>query len=500
MTGYRFRLLIVLALFLGYCVAAFSIKQYETSLYAPEGRCMTAAISYSLYGAPLSQAYWSLNETIAKQVGSMEGRLQKEVSAGQSPADLRRFVDDGNGIGCPIYASLGMKLFGPHVTSLYYFGMLLMGISALIFCLRFKGAEMIAPAATFAALTCMLATPLSYEPNVPDQMGLFGLRYSFVIALIPGFHLLLEIFSKRRNETTSGREYLFLALQMVIFVLIVLMRGSPIYLLMAAIICSGFLMFVRLCKKRPFQEMARLLAVILLLYSLTHALFAMSVSREYRETERLHGGVWHRAAASLSQTADWPYPEFLERYFCTPEFPTSYKNIGMDQVAHYLWLNDPSNASLLFLERVDGMFTSHYEATLRHSIFELAKARPIEMFWSFAGKTHMLDVTFYSFILNNHDFSGNFSELKGIIVMQLGLFLIIMLHLAGRYHWRTFAIYPCMMLGYYGLAYIPNFIAWTAIHTSVDLIFYLHALILFIAALVAAMLFSLGKRIFGLAS
>src|SRR6516164_1880807 len=132
--------------FLIYGSAVLSLHQERHSRWLVESEFgLAAAVSYSVYGAPLGMAdanVFKLFRNISRGHGDNRISVQEAMlraAGGDIPiGDMLKTSTDGNGVGYPIFASLAMRLFGPQLSSLINSFLLLMGISALVFIWRFR--------------------------------------------------------------------------------------------------------------------------------------------------------------------------------------------------------------------------------------------------------------------------------------------------------------------------------------------------------------------------
>src|SRR5262249_12126648 len=91
-----------------------------------------------------------------------------------------------------------MRILGLHTSSLVLSTLLLMAISALAFLWRFYDQRAVIVILYFTSLTVMLFTPLTWNRDYMLNVGIAGIRYFSLVAILPAFHLLVEFADTRR--------------------------------------------------------------------------------------------------------------------------------------------------------------------------------------------------------------------------------------------------------------------------------------------------------------
>jgi hypothetical protein len=187
--------------FLIYGLAVLSLhSELHSHWLVEKDFSLAAAVSYSVYGRPLGIATANVSKlfrNIPKQESDDRISVQEAMArtaAGDIPAgDVLRTSTDGNGAGDFIFASLAMKLFGPHLSALTYSFLLLMGVSTLAFICRFRADRLFTVPLQFFALTLMLLSPLATATWPVDQALLLG---ACAISLWPAYCRHSTFFSK----------------------------------------------------------------------------------------------------------------------------------------------------------------------------------------------------------------------------------------------------------------------------------------------------------------
>ena len=121
-----------------YASAALIVSRGQQNDFIPERSSIAAAVSNVGYGAPLGKVYSAVLERFLDFKIPMDKTLAQAERQEIPREALLGSTSDGNGIGYIVVASLGMRLFGLHSSSLLLSMLALMGISALAFLWRFR--------------------------------------------------------------------------------------------------------------------------------------------------------------------------------------------------------------------------------------------------------------------------------------------------------------------------------------------------------------------------
>ena len=163
--------------FVVYALGAIAAFNHRPAKWAAEyDLAFPVAISNIVYGTPLGlvdgnvhAAYRALlqregvnPETVAKAVAL--------IARGDIPRGEALPTTDGTGVGQLIFSAFAMRLFGPHIASLPYCFLLLMGVSVAAFIARFGDGRLLAVPLQFTALSLMLIGPLAADQRIADQI------------------------------------------------------------------------------------------------------------------------------------------------------------------------------------------------------------------------------------------------------------------------------------------------------------------------------------------
>ena len=136
------RTLLALASLVIYTFAVFSLHQSGTNRWYVEfDGAFSTALSNAVSGAPLGFVYGPIDHFLtALHDPPMENAGVNTLAAQKiatTPRELTLRLD-GNGIGYVIFATMAIKLFGPHIHSVVSFFLFLVGVSAVIYVARFR--------------------------------------------------------------------------------------------------------------------------------------------------------------------------------------------------------------------------------------------------------------------------------------------------------------------------------------------------------------------------
>ena len=221
-----------------YGCLVLSLPQVRDALHCCEQSSFAAALSNIVYRARLGSMYSGvfdffiahftepLTQTLA---------LVRTPGAGLPATPPGIWVPttlDGNGVGYPLVATVAFRLFGLHAWAPPLTMLILMAVSAAAFLRRFYRAHAGVVVLYFSALTAMLFTPLVWDPAYAVNIAVGGIRYFSLVSVLPVFHILLTLFDRSSARPgTRRRDGALLALQTVILVLAILVRGSALALL-----------------------------------------------------------------------------------------------------------------------------------------------------------------------------------------------------------------------------------------------------------------------------
>jgi hypothetical protein len=466
------------AAFLLYAAAAIVAVHGHPSAWSLEHEgSLPAAISNVVYGTWLGQfdtnvqaVFLDLNRT-GVTAQSVE-RAVEETARGTIPRGARTLANEGIGAGQPLFMGLAATLFGPHLASFTYLFLLLMGISTIVFVARFSDGRLLMVPLTFAALSVMLLTPMIFDQETLDQIPIGGNRYFGMLGVLPALHLYFDLREEPREQwqmrvRASG-------VQVVLLMLVILVRSSAAYLLV--LIALGALGRLR----AAWSERARRLVFLrearrLLVVGAVSLAIMVALVPDYIRYGRVFGHVWHRAFVSLAIHPDWPFGNLREVYDCTQFVPRGLNRINADDNGMCVWFAYPPNRVKPPGDLVEKVYGPEYQALMRSALFDVIRAYPRQA-WEL--------YTYYKPLLLWQTFRGGFeiewrkasAPLLWLVACQVILFL-------------GFAVYGAFARGFeamsrlgifaflFALSLPSQLLAWSSLHTGVEVVFYAYCLI-----------------------
>ena len=466
------------AAFLLYAAAAIVAMHEHPSAWTLEHEgSLPAAISHAVYGTPLGQydtnvyaVFFDLNRT-GVTAQSVEKTVE-EVARGTIPHGGTVIANEGIGAGQPLFMGFAAALFGPHLSSFTYLFLLLMGISTLAFIARFSDSRLFMVPLTFAALSVMLLTPMVFDQAVLNEAPIGGNRFFGMLGVLPALHLyfdLRELPAHPLQKRTGAN-----GVQVVLLVLVVLARSSSAYLL--GLLLLGAFERWRATRGDPGQrrifwrELRRLLIVALVSQTIL-----VATVYDYLLRGRVFGHVWHRAFISLAIHPDWPFGNLREVYDCTEFIPQGLNRIHADDNGMCVWWAYPPNRTTPQGELVEKVYGPEYQALMRSALFDVIRSYPRQAFELYFYYKPLL---IWHTIKRGLDIEWRAisAPILALVALQMLVFLGFTVHgaLTGRPEatWRL-AVIPLLAV----LSLPSQFIAWSSLHTGIEVVFYMYCLI-----------------------
>lgn len=481
------RRILAIASFLLYAIAATVAIRQEPSIWAAEfSAVIPAAISNVVYGLQLglvdSNVVAEFEETFRVE-GLNPGSLEKAVNRaaqGDLPHGVPLPVNEGIGMGQTLFSATAMRLFGPHLSSLGYGFLLLMGFSAVAFVGRYKGALLAFVPLQFSALTCMLLTPLITNQDVLDEVPIGGNRFFGILAILPALHIFFEFVDGAKPERGARKNLIFLGVQLFIFVLVLLVRSANAYML-APIICAGLSSTLRNNRVERYRiylkcGIAYVLGVVFLSIMIASAPY-------YLNTGRIGGIVWHRAFISFTMHPEWPFGNLRDVYQCEKYIPEGLQRTGnADRNGHCVWMAYPPNQTRPIHEVQEKTYGPEYEGVLRRAVFNVIFSYPrqaLELYLYYkpikvaATLRAALDWKLYSVP----------PPILFFAILQAVVFIWFYVVSATTTPLKAPPMFGVLAL-FFLFSLAPQLVAWASLWTSPDLIFYMYATFFLLAALI----------------
>jgi hypothetical protein len=365
-----------------YAIAVLMLDQgSSTSFIAEEAGPIPVDLSQRLYqtgnGRMDTGMYRFFLEALGARLTAKKA-IDEALNGRATPTGISVVAQDGNGVGGIVIVEAAFALFGPSTQALPLFFLALIGISAAAFVARYQSQRMSAVPILFLGLTLLLLTVLTATPT-SSQVPIGGIRYYAVVGILPALHWCFEFIGDDDGPRKSIR-WALLIIQVVILGLAILVRGSPIYLLVPVIVCAAVL-FWRCRVRRPWRAFAAFLLVPLAVIFLEVGQAPRFAFPEYSSTGRLYGIVWHRVFISFGLHPEWPFSGVRELFPC-PEVPEGITPKGSDRSGHCVWLKYSRDHNLMDAA-LNGVYGGNYERVLRTAFFTIVRKYPRESFETF---------------------------------------------------------------------------------------------------------------------
>jgi hypothetical protein len=374
------------ASFFIFAIASLIIHEQQRNEYVPERSSIAAALSYVAYNAPLGAVYSGVQAKFL----SMDARLEKTLDEASrqkiAPGVLVGATSDGNGVAYIVFTSLSMLLLGPQMSSIVLGMLALMAISATMFVWRFRDQHGCVVILYFTSLTVMLFTPLvwDYPANFPANISIGGIRYFSLLAIIPGFHLLLELTAGRRFALNQWQRSLVpTAVQVVLLTLAVLVRASAGSAVVALALVGLFTAWKVRHERGALARLAGQTAYMTVVAGLFIGLLILPISKEYLREGRFTEVVWHRILLSLALNPNWGFTQVDNLYDCKRFIPAGLTGGFEDQNAHCIWWDYVTKHHIPVDVASTMTYGREYDKAMREAFFDIARLYPRETIETF---------------------------------------------------------------------------------------------------------------------
>jgi hypothetical protein len=446
---------------------------------------LAAAVSYSVYGTPLGMTKANVYQ-VFRNISRSDNRISVQeamarTAAGDLPAgDVLKTSTDGIGASYPIFASLAMRLFGPHLSSLTYSFLLLMVISTLAFIFRFRDDRLFMVPLLFFALTLMLLSPLATNPEVMDQGPIGGYRYFTVAGILPALHILFELTDRSRPGAKAAiSNFVLLGLQVLIFAFVMLVRGSAGYILGPIVLAAFFGIWANWRTPTGLRQILGKIGFTVVAGMAFFSILAASVP-DYVKTGRFFGVTWGRAIVGFGLHPDWPFGNLREVYNCTNVIPQGLVRgtgrTGDDNQHCVFWSSYPSAlpGTPTYKEIDTHLYDGVYEKGLRSAFFNVVRSYPRQVFELYAYyKSAMIVETLRNSV--HFDLSAQTALILALAVLQCGVFVVFVVSGAYRGASEITPKAAGIVLALFVFSLLPLYFAWGSLHTSIDTIFFMYA-------------------------
>jgi hypothetical protein len=455
-----------------YASAVVALQQHHDNSFCCERIGLAAALSHVVYQAPLGKVYPEIQKQLNGTQAPIEALLDsaKHLVPSDNPTTSK---NDGNGIGFILVATWAMQLFGPHLSSLSIFMLGLMALSAATFLWRFGDDRSVVVTATFFSLTLMLCTPLVWNSATASQIALGGIRYYSVVAIVSGFHLVLELTDRdAQTDVARSRDSILLAVQVIVLALAILVRGSTAYLAGPILIIGLVTAWRKRNNRNELRRLCREAAVIVLVSVVFVGSLLLALPRDYVRDGHLAATteIWHRAVVSLGVNPSWPFGNLREIYDCrNGGIPEGLTAGALDRNGHCIWWHYiATHAPEAALQQV---YSSVYEAAMRAAFFDIARLYPDEVLVTFFYYKPAWLLQAMEYLALNPAVPSPI--LMTLVIASFANFLLFLVIVASSSVGSLILLRLTGLGTLFGVSSIPPyFTAWATPHTTADLLFY----------------------------
>ncbi len=459
-----------------YAVAVWSAGQHLKSQYNPERYLIAAAVSHTIYGAPIGAVYDELATLFVYKRKNLQ-RTIEELKRAPPPREALRalwwVIPDGMGIVMVTVVSFLFDVFGVTVAVFPILAVGLSAVSVACLCLRFSDSRLMVVPLHFSILTLLLLSPVSRDGGGIDEFSAGSARYLGLLAILPALHLCLEIFDRKVGRP-STLVLLAAAIQIIVFALCLNVRGGSAYLILATGTLFAFARWSGWAGARLGTVLAK---IGVLAVGLAVVTFAIDVTapNAYRQDSRVSGVFWHRLIISLGMHPDWPFGDVALQYpICAQSDGSALQPGVSDQTGNCIWLQHVRTTGMHEAQDFLGLYGATHERLSREAFLQLLLDYPDKVLATFAyykviGIPRSLLQVMYV------EIAARDAHLQ--VLCLLGLLVIFWW---SAWHQTAFRLVHPMLasLTFLAWSFVPIVVAWPALHTLADVAYWLWAMIL----------------------
>jgi hypothetical protein len=466
------RVIAAVASFIIYATAVVALQQYRENFFYCERVGLAAGVSHVVYRAPLGKVYPAVQAKLLDLRAPAEPILDEATRLGSPLGDPMTPINDGNGIGFILAATWAIRLLGPHLFALPFFMLGLMAISAGVFLWRFPDDRAAVVTVSFFALTLMLCTPLVWDPGIANQIPIGGIRYFSLLAVLPAFYLVLELADgKGQTDGTRKLHALLLAVQVILLVVAILVRGSAAFVTGPILLVGLLKVWRNRGKRNELRSLGRKATVIAVVGGAFVGSLLVVLPSRYVRDGQVGTVFWHRAVISLGVNPAWPFGNLHEKYDCKAgDIPEGLVAGALDRNGHCIWWDYLVTHNVPIQFAIPELYGRRYEAVMRAAFFNIVRRYPHDVLATFLYYKPEWFVQSIKYLALNAAF--HFAILKVLVIAGfvnfLG-FLVTAIRFSGG---------PTMLrlagLGVlFGISSVPTYlVAWATPHTTADALFY----------------------------
>jgi len=385
------RLGLAIASFITYAAAVTVLKEYRYSQYGIEQFEVAAAVSNLVYGAPIATIYSGLLKPFVDELLPIQQTLEETARGRIETGPLLMANLGGNGIAYTVITTLAMRLFGLHLSSLTLAHICFMGISTFAFLLRYQDDRAFFVLLYFFSLTTMLFTPLVTNMQFADAVPVGGIHYFALLGILPAMHIFWEIAEPAKSDAKAAPgNFILLGVQMLVLAVVILARGSAVYLLGALIVAFFAILGVRRGDPAGLRNLLGKGAFIALLSAVLIASLYLWVPQAYKESGGTSWVVWGRILDSLGTNPAWPFGNLRDVYSaCKPYHPAQYTTPqslvpGISAWnSQCIWVAYALQHGITPAKMIEEIYGGRYEAVTKEAFFEITREYPMEVFETF---------------------------------------------------------------------------------------------------------------------
>jgi hypothetical protein len=464
--------------FLAYVVSIAWFHDVQKSNWQLEKEAgIPVAISYIYYHRPFGSIDTGIYESLQRlgPQGSVDVFLSDVVQQKILPAGTIPTTTDGTGLGYARFTTASLFVFGPHTVALVLGFAAFLGISVLAFLLRFQDDRTLAIPALFISLTLMLLTAYATHRFAVDQAPIGGYRFFVIAGILPTIHIILELFDSTEQAAKSATDVLLLGLQFALLLFVASVRMSATYLIGAVTFGAILSIWIRrndVQRRGAVLKKAAILLVVALMANVSGRFFTPDA---YGNLGLSSEAFWHRAFISLGANPDWPFGNLAVTFDCKPNMPNGLVPGITDSNGHCAY-----NAAVLHGADEGPTYGGQYEKILRAAFFQVAYEYPRQVLETYALYKPLLIWETLS-LASKPSISRQTAPIMIPLAVQLVLFVIMICWPPDRVSRLREICGAFAVVAAFSVA--PQLFAWSALHTSTDLICYMYvALGLFLAA------------------
>ncbi len=474
--------------FIIYAVATVVLNQPRDAQYDTERSSLAAAVSNVVYGAPIGTVFTGVLARLWDPSRPMQQTFEETARREVQTGSLLNATTDGNGVGYPVLASLALRVFGLHLSSLVFALITLMAISTVAFLSRYQDDRLLFVPLYFFSLTVMLFTPLATDTFFVSQIPVGGIRYLSLVGILPAMHILLEVTEPSKVHYRAAiKNSVLLGIQVLLLAISVIVRSSAGYLVVAVVVSFFVVIRTYASNDAALRNIIQKGVLGAVSSALLVALFVAWVPKGYKESGRATGLVWHRVLVSLGANPAWPFGGLPEIYRCYQFIPEGLVPGITDRNGHCVWVSYGLNHGLSAGAINDGIYSGRYETIMQKAFFNIARLYPVQVLETFV---YYKPKRFLSTMrqLIDIDVARNSVTMIPLLVLQVvNLTLFVVCGTGGSSERRVRSLTRAIAL-FSIFALLPVIVVWSNPFTTADPLFYFFVILgLVLSAAIEAM-------------